>query len=761
MAIFFIRLWLASVIIYGILAEITTLTGCPLACRCSDYTNSSIYVECFITNYNHDVLLHNTSLPDDTVRVFISVITFINQIPDAAFQEPSWNQVLHLKLDGNGNITSWRPSIQSFKYLRSVRYLYLRDAGITYIENGSFSNLPDLIVLDLSQNRGLHLIDLTNAMVGLSSPNLQVFNVSGVNSRENMDLCTIDHPFMENLRITRLTVLDISWTRTFAFAVPFRYYVPYLESLNASATMLLGQSSCLSEIYVMDSLKELVLDKWPQFTISRSVRRSLTNGCIYDNLSTNGDCFNSPPNLEIVSFIDSIINISYIFERNGRICINPNNTIRRINLSGVQWTLSKLFSPITGLQRLEEFDISRTSLTDLHEDSFRYFPSLQILNMAGNSFSGVIPSTFSKLFICNGNLSYLNITGNKINILPFDLLITNSQITLLDLSHNFLKSFGLMFHKDVRLQLIDVSYNGLVVFDPVFLGDISVNLPNWHGLNIRIAGNNLQCNCSITSLEMMAWMHSSQSRNTVHILPPNVTCIYEDNVFEISEDILSFLGRYCPEKDSIIILSAVVGIFTASCVGACLMFGIWYCRINKCIMSSRTVKHINLQNNVGINIIPDRHPDYAVFLSFSSNDEDFVNECVKPKLEKKLKCLLKKKTKLVFVGDANFDVGSHICEEVISAASRCWCTVLIISNSFLESDWCLFEVQSAWNSGCRIFPLFIEQCDGRKAKGIMKVVCRDMVRMLWPKARADLQEQLLDSLCAQIVQHINLPEKSR
>ncbi|KAK3609603.1 hypothetical protein CHS0354_038603 [Potamilus streckersoni] len=709
---FFVGLWFASFIEYSALTEIPTLSECQLPCICNIYTNNSINVECFIVNDSHTVIFHNVSLPNHTVSVFISVNTNIIQIPDAPFQESSWNHVLHFKLDGNGKITSWRPSIQTFQFLRSVRYLYLRDAGIRDIEKGTFSELPDLVVLDLSRNKGLHLIDLTNAMVGLSSPNLKVFNVSGVNSLEDTSLFTVDHPFMENLQGTRLIVLDVSWTRIIAFATPFRYYVPYLESFNASGTLLLGQSKCLSEMYVMDSLKELVLDKWPAFTRSRSItRRSITNECIYANSSTNGDCFNSPPNLEILSFIDSTINISYIFERNGRICINPNNKIRRMNLSGVKWTLSKVFSPITGLLHLEDFDISRTSLTNLHQDSFRYFPSLQILNIA-------------------------------------------------NLSHNYLQSFELEFHKEALLHLIDLSFNELVVIEPVFGDFISVDLPNWDGFIIYIAGNNLQCSCSLNSLKLITWILSSQSSNHVQLVPPDVTCKYGNNVVKISEEILSVLKGYCIPESPNYILYAVIGIFATSCLGTCILFDIWYCRRRKCITSSRTDSKIHFQNNVGINIIPDSRPDYAVFLSFSSNDKDFVFECMWPKLEKKLKHLLKKENKLVFVGDANFDVGRQICEEVISAASRCWCTVLIISNSFLESDWCLFEVQSAWNSGCRIFPLFIEKCDGRRAKGIMKVVCRDMVRLLWPKDRADLQEQLLDSLCAQIEQHINLHGQS-
>ncbi|KAK3609590.1 hypothetical protein CHS0354_038587 [Potamilus streckersoni] len=172
------------------------------------------------------------------------------------------------------------------------------------MENGSFNELPDLVVLDLSQNRGLHLIDLTNAMMGLSSPNMQVLNVSGVNSLEDMRLFTVDHQFMENLRSTRSTVLDISWTRIIAFATSLRYYLPNLEYFNASGTTLLGQSMCLSDLYYMYSLRALVLDKWPVFTRSSSSRRPVSNECIYANSSTDAECFNSPPNLEIFSFID-------------------------------------------------------------------------------------------------------------------------------------------------------------------------------------------------------------------------------------------------------------------------------------------------------------------------------------------------------------------------------------------------------------------------------------------------------------------------
>ncbi|KAK3609591.1 hypothetical protein CHS0354_038588 [Potamilus streckersoni] len=194
-------------------------------------------------------------------------------------------------------------------------------------------------------------------------------------------------------------------------------------------------------------------------------------------------------------------------------CINPDSKIRRMNLSGVKWTLSKVFSPITGLLHLEDFDISRTSLTNIPENSFRYFPALKLMNMAGNSFSEVAQSTF-------------------IRIIHFE-----------QKSFPLEYSFGLKFHKEARLELIDLSFN-------------------------------------------------------------------------------------------------------------------------------------------------------------SSHDQNFVIDLVWPKLESKLKHLLQKGNKIVFVGDAKFDLGRQICEEGICAATRCWCTVLIISNSFLESDWCLFEVQSAWNSGC-------------------------------------------------------------
>ncbi|KAL3886054.1 hypothetical protein ACJMK2_026077 [Sinanodonta woodiana] len=750
---------LASVIECGVPEESVTLSDVNLPYSCNVTTHSVINVECIILNGSHSSILHNLTLPENTTGVSIYVDSYIVQIPDTPFHDLTWNPVLHLKLCGNGNIGIWRLSKRTFHFVKHVQFLHLRDAGIKELEHGTFSELPDLIVLDLSQNRGLHLIDLTNAMVGLSSPNLQVFNVSGVNSLEDMSLFTVERQFMENLRNTRLTVLDISWTRIIAFATPLRYYLSYLECFNASGTTLLGQSSCLSDLYYMESLKYLVLDKWPVFTRSSSLKRPITNECIYANSSTNGECFNSPPNLELFSFIDSTINISYIFERNGKICINPNNKIKRMNLSGVKWTLSKVFSPITGLQYLEDFDISRTSLTAIRENSFHYFPALKILNMDGNSFSEVALSTFSALFTLNGNLSHLKMSWNNINILPFDFLLLNQQIAVLDLSHNSLKSFRLEFHKEAHLEFIDLSFNMLLTINPVF-GDFISRAPSnssyYDGLVIDTTGNDFQCNCSNESLELIRWMDFSQSNKNIRLIPPNVTCKYDNSIAKVSNEILAELKKYCISDSFNHTLYAVIGIFVAACVGLFIMFGIWYCRRRSVVNG----KENYMQQNVGVNIVPDKTPDYAVFLSFSSKDQDFVIDVVWPKLESKLKHSLRMGNKIVFVGDANFDLGKQICEEVICAASRCWCTVLIISNSFLESDWCLFEVQSSWNSGCRIFPLFIEKCDGSKAKGIMKVVCRDMVRLLWPKDRADLQEQLFDSLCSQIVQHIKLHDQS-
>jgi len=95
-----------------------------------------------------------------------------------------------------------------------------------------------------------------------------------------------------------------------------------------------------------------------------------------------------------------------------------------------------------------------------------------------------------------------------------------------------------------------------------------------------------------------------------------------------------------------------------------------------------------------------REPVFIVFLAYCSNDSEFVLQSLYPKLEEKLRALLKEHdaNKLVIINDKHFLPGMPISDIICKAIEQSFVTVAVISNQFVNSVWCDFEVKTAYTS---------------------------------------------------------------
>lgn len=80
---------------------------------------------------------------------------------------------------------------------------------------------------------------------------------------------------------------------------------------------------------------------------------------------------------------------------------------------------------------------------------------------------------------------------------------------------------------------------------------------------------------------------------------------------------------------------------------------------------------------------------YDAFISYSNKDEDFVVRQLAPRLEKG-----DKKFKLC-VHYRDFPVGACIAETIVRSVEASKRTILVVSQNFLDSEWCRFEFQTA------------------------------------------------------------------
>lgn len=80
---------------------------------------------------------------------------------------------------------------------------------------------------------------------------------------------------------------------------------------------------------------------------------------------------------------------------------------------------------------------------------------------------------------------------------------------------------------------------------------------------------------------------------------------------------------------------------------------------------------------------------YDVFISYSSHDTEWVNLQLKDKLESY------EPPYRICLHDRDFEVGATIMENILNSVEKSKRMIIVLSNSFLESEWCRYEFRAA------------------------------------------------------------------
>ncbi|KAK8272469.1 hypothetical protein V6Z11_D11G332800 [Gossypium hirsutum] len=107
---------------------------------------------------------------------------------------------------------------------------------------------------------------------------------------------------------------------------------------------------------------------------------------------------------------------------------------------------------------------------------------------------------------------------------------------------------------------------------------------------------------------------------------------------------------------------------------------------------------------------------YDVFLSFRGED-------TRKKFTDHLYDALKRSGIVTFRDDPKLEAGEEIAPELFKAIQQSWCSVIVFSESYASSGWCLDElteiVKQKNDKGYKVFPVFydVDPSDLRKQKG--------------------------------------------
>lgn len=568
-----------------------------------------------------------------------------------------------------------------------------------------------------------------------------------------------DMPQLEELDLSKCSIYYIE-TDTFGA-------IPHLKSLLLSHNQLvrfnMWNSPAFSQLLYLDlsynplSLNTLNLTPFPVLT---TLDLSYTSGIriFRDTFKT------SSTKLKKLSMCYS--ELSYI-EDNAFINLN---TLKVLDLQG-NTNLGQHLSMGTfnGLTSLEELHLAECTLKVLsrissqHNTTIEIHPlqnltSLKRINLAKNEITSITSKTVDMLT----QLESLDLSDNYIR--PWNVpLFTNTILRNLNVAHNHFNYITDAMLQDFR------SLTTLIISSNPFVCDCNCRKLLELVENITASSENNQQNPPDIELRtnephtkstsdnhkirptksgfkavyppgdstndfIQHWdendayvcLDKTNSNEMRYILFKDVSCEQRQTQEPFDDDTENNTnGMYGSEQVAVIAVAVVLTVITA--VGI-TYWKWWYIRYFAILVKNATILSFMSHEE---NASTDKIFNYDIFISYSDHNREWVLNSLLPNLESKSKVK-------VCLHERDFQVGISILENIISSIDRSRCILLVISQSFLRSQWCQFELHLAQHRLLEtrreeLILLFLEEIPRMKTPKTLQYLMRTKTYILWPK----------------------------
>ena len=390
-------------------------------------------------------------------------------------------------------------------------------------------------------------------------------------------------------------------------------------------------------------------------------------------------CICIPPKLEKVEWKKSYIELQV---HKVKVCEPSNLKILDVSFNLItEWN-----GPVKGLEHLENLNLAENYCQKLGPFFFYPFHGLRSLNLSYN-FLGPMFSNFTEkgvhYFRNLTRLDYLDLTENRITLLPANTFENLKSLKYLNLSRNMMSEWKNNLRANC-LRKLDLTGNKLEYLPPSLRNylDKTENLPSTETCNttepvtVLLSGNPLRCNCD--NRPFLRWLATSRVIADFH---DNIECHLKDgkplkltNRLVVS-DLVKRLDKECFPYVSIIVSTCMFVVGIAVCVliyRSRWKLRYWY------------YKKRHRHRNVGYERLFDRD----AFISYASSESRFIKRFLVPAVEEQHGVK-------VWVADRDSIPGVSIAENLANAIGSSKKTVLILSRRYFKEDWCGYEMNLA------------------------------------------------------------------
>ncbi|XP_052092729.1 toll-like receptor 4 [Mytilus californianus] len=373
--------------------------------------------------------------------------------------------------------------------------------------------------------------------------------------------------------------------------------------------------------------------------------------------------------------------------------------IRELRLSynslvKIEWRTDEISSDMA------KIDLLHTK-TEQHVYNYDIPSTLQTLDLSHNSLI--------RFAYPMENVVCLNLSHNILSEIEYDVYVNNvgTGVKELDLSFNLITNLAqFTFHQyssleklilnnnefdDITfdfehltdLKLLDLSNNRIKSFNHKSMIILSQLMKN-QNFSLNLENNNLQCTCD--TINFLRWM-----QNNLHHFQNNdlYKCQLKDGSVVVLNDLntsITRLEKQCLSLTGVIVCTSV-GIFIT-----CIIIAIKLVYRNRWIV----LYYYYLKKSKDLNTSESTELEegfiYDAFVAYAEDDMKFVHEDCIQNLEND------KNLKLC-IHHRDFLPGEEITVNITNAIHRSRKTICIITKSFLESYYCMFEFNMAKTEG--------------------------------------------------------------
>ena len=577
----------------------------------------------------------------------------------------SFDSVRSLNLENN-KLNKLEPQIFARLGLFDVEDLILTGCALENISPNAFQNLTKLKYLSLSGNP-LTAIGIQQGLNGLSSHYLQKLSLDSTNLRDiNND--TFVH-LVDN-QITEL-ILDSNGIETIP-AGTFRNF-GQLRSLSLKYNKLMKiDNGCFRPLVSLDSL-------------------FLTNNLLVYCVNYLHSGLN--PGVTIIDMSSNLI------QRIETECVAELHELKRYELNDNKLSGSGLATNAISRNDITYLDLSNNQITVLANGTLNNMTLLEILYLSNNKIDKIETGCFGGLHSVNQLYLAVNpLIGNHLD----DLQITFASLPslrVLDLSSCGIKNLPVNFLFSLsKLQMLKLSNNAIISWGPDFFINqnilsvlhlrknkiVTINLTSIQNLpalkEIYLDFNPYICTCNLRNFQN--WILSGRFFVDINLNDDkSYACVSPPSAKGVSLMYMDFGFWECGPIDAIIGGSVGGFAFVLLVVFSVIMYRYrWYIRYGCFLLRGRLRRRRNEERLLEFT--------YDAFVSYNHGDQKWVIEHLLPELEYKGNIRL-------CLHDRDWLAGPDVADNIIDSIENSHKTILILSNHFVQSQWCQLEMSMA------------------------------------------------------------------